>query len=161
MHLVPYALDRGLSETFSVSLIGLIGVGSVVGRFVMGGIADRIGRRLGLGLTFVGMGAMLLLWLAANGPVLLIAFALLFGTFYGGYVALIPALTADYFSGRNVSGIIGFLYTGAGIGALAGLAFDLSGSYALPIAAGAAANLIAIACIAPIAEPVHFRAGMR
>lgn len=169
VHLVPYALDRGFSESFGAGLIGLIGVGSVVGRFAFGGAADRIGRRVGIGIMFAGMAAMLFIWLGAGGPVMLIVFAFLFGAFYGGFVALSPALVADYYGGRHVSGIIGFLYTSAGIGllfgpTLAGLAFDLSGSYVLPIAAGAVANLAAVACIVLIAEPGRFRAaaaGMR
>jgi predicted MFS family arabinose efflux permease len=82
VHLAPYAVDLGLSETFGVLLVGLVGVGSVIGRFLLGGTADRIGRRRGSALMFLGMAVMLLVWLAAKGPVLLIAFALLFGTFY-------------------------------------------------------------------------------
>ncbi|HEX5514290.1 MAG TPA: MFS transporter, partial [Gammaproteobacteria bacterium] len=123
----------------------------------------RIGRRRGSALMFLGMAVMLLVWLLASGPLLLAVFALLFGTFYGGFVALIPALTADYFGGRRVSGIIGCLYSGVGLGTLlgptlAGLAFDLSGSYALPIAAGALANLVALACVYGAEEPEQFRA---
>lgn len=162
VHLAPYAVDQGLPETFGVLLVGLIGVGSVVGRFALGGAADRIGRRRGTGLMFVGMAAMLFLWLGAAGPVSLVIFALLFGTCYGGFVALIPALTADYFGGRAVSGIIGFLYTSVAFGTLlgptaAGLAFDVSGSYTVPIAAGAVANLIAALCIWLTADPARFR----
>lgn len=163
VHLAPYALDQGLSERFGVLLVGLVGLGSMIGRFALGGTADRIGRRWGVGLMFVGMAAMLLLWLAATGQLALIVFAVLFGTFYGGYVALIPALTADYFGSYRVAGIIGCLYTGVGIGTLfgptlAGLAFDLAGSYTIPIVAGVIANLVALACIAAIEEPRRFRA---
>jgi MFS family permease len=163
VHLTPYALDQGHTEAFAVLLVGLIGVGSIVGRFLLGGIADRIGRRLATCLMFAGMAAMLLLWAVAQGTVLLVVFALLFGTFYGGFVALMPALTADYYGGRSVTGIIGFLYTSVAFGTLlgptlAGFAFDVSGSYAVPIVVGAAANLIAVGCVAYLAEPQMFRA---
>src|SRR5690606_7647271 len=120
--------------------------------------------RFALGLMFAGMGAMLLLWLVAGAArPALVVFALVFGTCYGGFVALMPAIAADYFGGRHVSGIIGTLYTSAGIGnllgpTLAGLAFDLSGSYALPIAGAALANLAAVGLIALNAEPARFRA---
>jgi MFS family permease len=163
VHLTPYVMDLGLSEGFGVLLIGLLGMGSVAGRFVLGGVADRIGRRPGLALMFLGMAAMMLFWLVAAGPVLLVIFAVFFGVFYGGFVALVPALAADYFGGRSVSGIIGFLYSGAGLGVLfgpplAGLAFDLTSSYVLPILVGAAANLLALACILKSAEPARFQA---
>lgn len=163
VHLTPYAMDLGLSERFGVMLIGLLGVGSVVGRFVLGGVADHLGRRPSLALMFLGMAIMMLFWLLAVGPVQLIIFAVCFGIFYGGFVALIPALAADYFGGRHVSGIIGFLYSGAGIGVLvgpplAGLAFDLTTSYFLPIIVGAAANMLALACILKSAEPARYQA---
>jgi MFS family permease len=112
------------------------------------------------------MAAMLLLWLLARGPVLLVVFALLFGAFYGGFVALMPALTADYYGAHSVAGIIGFLYTSVALGTLlgptvAGFAFDASGSYATPIVVGAAANLIAVGCVAYLVEPERFWRGVR
>jgi hypothetical protein len=59
----------------------------------------------------------------------------------------------DHFGGRNVSGIIGILYTSVAFGTLigptaAGFAFDVSHSYTLPILASAAANVIAAAIVA-------------
>jgi MFS family permease len=163
VHLTPYAIDQGHTESFAVLLVGFIGVGSTVGRFLLGGMADRMGRRLATGLMFAGMAAMLLLWLLARGPVLLVVFALFFGAFYGGFVALMPALTADYYGARSVAGVIGFLYTSVALGTLlgptlAGFVFDASGSYAAPIVIAAAANLIAVACVACLAEPEKFRA---
>ncbi|MFX9058277.1 MFS transporter, partial [Acinetobacter baumannii] len=65
-------------------------------------------------------------------------FALVFGLAYGGFVALAPALIADYFGARDIAGIIGWLYSSVAVGtlagpSLAGLAYDLTGSYAWPI----------------------------
>jgi hypothetical protein len=59
----------------------------------------------------------------------------------------------DYFGGRNVSGIIGILYTSVAFGTLigpsaAGYAFDFSHSYAVPIIASAGANIIAAVIVA-------------
>ena len=81
----------------------------------------------------------------------LLIFALLFGIGYGGIVALFRGLTTDYFGVRQAGAIIGLLYT-ASIGSLlgptlAGIAFDLYHSYALPILLSAGANLIAVACM--------------
>ena len=158
VHLVPYALDRGLSNQVAVLLFGLIGVGSTFGRFAFGGLADRLGRRRSLAAMYLGMGLMLGVWLVAESAWALGLFALLFGTFYGGFVALLPALTADYFGHRNVSGVIGALYTCVAVGTLvgptlAGLAYDLLQSYWLPIAASAVASLVAAAGVARLPEP--------
>lgn len=159
VHLVPYALDRGLSNQVAVLLFGLIGVGSTFGRFAFGGLADRVGRRRSLAAMYLGMGLMLGVWLVADSAWTLGVFALLFGTFYGGFVALLPALTADYFGHRNVSGIIGALYTCVAVGTLvgptlAGLAYDLLQSYWLPITVSAAASIAAAAGVARMPEPM-------
>lgn len=75
-------------------------------------------------------------------------FAFAYGAFYGGVVALLPALVMDYFGGRHISAIIGILYASVPPGTLvepsaAGFAFDLSHSYTLPILMSVLGNVIA------------------
>ena len=138
VHMVPFSNDLGLPTATGVMLFSLIGVGSTVGRFLVGGIADRLGRRQSLAGMYTGFAAMFLWWLLADSVWELAVFTLLFGTCYGGFVALLPALTADYFSGPNMSGIIGTLYTSVAVGnlcgpTLAGYMFDLNQTYTIPI----------------------------
>jgi len=106
----------------------------------------------------VGMGLMMLWWLASSTAWQLAVFALVFGTCYGGWVALEPALIVDYFGRRNASGIIGIAYTSVAIGTfagptLAGMAFDLLQSYTVPILASAAAMFAAIVSVAIMGPP--------
>jgi MFS family permease len=162
VHLVPYARDAGLSKETGVLMFALVGLGSTAGRFVLGGVADRVGRRRTLAALFAGMGVMLLWWAVSSGPWALGAFALVFGTCYGGFVALAPAVTADYFDGKDVIGIIGVLYTSVAVGTLtgptlAGVAFDLWQSYTVPIVVAALVALLAAACIALAEEPAAWR----
>ena len=152
VHLAPYARDHGLPDGFGTLLIGFIGAGSTFGRLFLGGFADRIGRRAALVCVYCVMGLSLLGWLAARDGWSLVTFALVFGTAYGGFVALVPALTTDYFGGRNAGGIIGVLYTAAGVGALfgptlAGAMYDARDSYTIPILLAAATNAVAAGCI--------------
>ncbi|MBZ7922458.1 MFS transporter [Ensifer adhaerens] len=159
VHLVPYALDHGLDQASAVLLLGAIGIGSTLGRFLLGSLADRMGRQVFLVAMFAGMAASLFIWAFAGSFWPLAIFALVFGVFYGGWVAILPAVVMDYFGGRHVSGIIGALYTSVAIGTLigpsaAGFAFDFSHSYTLPILAGAAANILAaIVAIATVRAP--------
>jgi MFS family permease len=158
VHLVPYAQDHGITRGPAIALFTLLGVGSTVGRFVLGGPADRFGRRRSLALLFLGMAVMQLWWLGAERFWSLAIYALMFGTCYGGFVALIPALTVDYFGGRSAGGIIGILYTSVALGTLAGpplagLAFDLTRSYSVPIAAGALCALVAAAGLGLTRDP--------
>jgi MFS family permease len=136
-----------------VLLLGVIGVGSTAGRFFLGGLADRLGRQLSLLLMFTGMALALAIWVVSAKVWSLAAFAFIYGVFYGGWVAVLPAVVMDLFGGRNVSGLIGILYTSVAFGTLigpsaAGFAFDLSRSYTLPILASAGANIVAAAIVA-------------
>ena len=69
VHLVPYALDHGIAPASAVLLLGVIGVGSTAGRFCLGGLADRMGRRLSLIATFVGLALSLAIWLVSSDAV--------------------------------------------------------------------------------------------
>ena len=153
VHLVPYALDHGIAQSSAVLLIGAIGVGSTAGRFLLGELADRLGRAFSFLVMFVGMGLSFAIWLFAGSFWPLAVFALVFGVFYGGFVALAPAVVIDYFGAQNASTIIGILYTSVAFGTLigpsaAGYAFDLSHSYTLPIVISGCAYVLATAILA-------------
>jgi MFS family permease len=153
VHLVPYALDHGVTQTSAVLLVGAIGVGSTAGRFFLGGLADRLGRPLSFLMMFIGMGLSFVIWLCSTSLGPLAAFALVYGLFYGGFVALAPAVVIDYFGSRHASSIIGILYTSVAFGTLigpsaAGFAYDVSHSYTLPILASGGAYVIATAILA-------------
>jgi OFA family oxalate/formate antiporter-like MFS transporter len=148
VHLVPYALDHHVDPSAAVLLLGAIGVGSTLGRFFLGSLADRVGRQFFLLMMFAGMAAALATWAMATSLWPLAVFALLFGLFYGGWVAILPAVVMDYFGGRNVGSLIGILYTSVAIGTLvgpsaAGFIFDMRHSYTLPILASVGANVLA------------------
>jgi MFS family permease len=157
-HLVPYALDHGVRPSAAALLLSMIGIGSTAGRFALGGLADRIGRQSAMQVMFAGMGAALLIWAASSSLWSLGFFAFTFGVFYGGYVAVFPALVMDLFGGRNISGIIGVLATSVAIGTLigpsaSGFAFDLTHSYLVPIFASAAGNIIAAGIMLAMPKP--------
>jgi MFS family permease len=133
-HVSAAARDLGIGDARAVGLVGLIGIGSIVGRFAIGGFADRVGRIASIALLEASLGACYLLWLAAGGYVALAAFALWLGLSYGGIVSLMPAICMDLFGARAVSSILGTLYSGAAFGnllgpVLAGAVFDKTGSY--------------------------------
>jgi MFS transporter, OFA family, oxalate/formate antiporter len=164
VHLGPYAMDAGYSEAQAVALVSLIGLGSLVGRFTIGVPADRLGRMPSLAAMYAGLGLMFVLWLSSSAYWLLAVFAIVFGACYGAYVALLPSIVMDLYGPRSLSGIIGCLYTGCGIGTLlgpwlAGVAFDSTGTYQLAMLCGAAFSFAAAACVVPLfhgkAKTVH------
>jgi MFS family permease len=151
-HVSAAARDLQIGDARAVGLVGLIGIGSLVGRFAIGALADRLGRTLTLTLMQASMGLSYLAWYGAGGYPLLALFALWFGISYGGIVSLLPALCMDIFGARAVAGIIGTLYTGAAVGNLlgpfvAGAVFDAQHSYAAVIW-----GCIALSAVATVAS---------
>lgn len=163
VHLVPYAQDHGVAPSGAVLLLGVVGTGSTVGRFLLGGLADRMGRLLGVRAMFIGIALSMVMWAFSTEIWSLGVFAFVFGVFYGGFVALLPAVVMDDFGGKNVSGLIEILYTSVAFGTLIGpsladFAFDASHSYSLPIFASAISSLVAAGILAGTARvrvPVH------
>jgi len=162
VHLAKFSVDQGHAQSWAILLISLIGVGSMSGRLLLGGVADRMGRHRAMIAMFLGLALMQAWWYLSTAYWALAVYAVLFGLFYGGYVALAPALTADFFGTRNVGGILGVLYSSVGIGTLigpvaAGRAFDWAQNYDLPIAASASASFLALAVIMMLPAPAHWR----
>lgn len=151
--LVATARDLGMGWHDAVALLGLLGLGSVAGRFLLAALADLAGRRA----TFLGccaaMAGSLVIWAVAEDAPSLQLFALLFGALQGGVVALLPSFVADRFGARALGRVLGLLYTSRGVALLlappavaAGTAM-LAG-HTLPIAAAAMLGLIGTALLA-------------
>jgi MFS family permease len=139
-HVSAAARDLGVGEARAVGLVGLIGVGSLFGRFAIGALADRLGRTVTLALMQASMAVSYGLWYLADGYAPLAIYAIWFGLSYGGIVSLMPAICMDMFGARAVASIVGTLYSAAALGNLlgpvaAGAVFDRTGSYA-PVIGG-------------------------
>jgi MFS family permease len=173
--IVPFAEDDGVSSQGAALLVGLVGAASIVGRLAMTGAVRRYGPvRLLQGCLAVTPLAYLV-WMVAGGRYgLLVAFALVLGVAYGGYVALGPEVIAHHFGVVGMGGSLGLLYLGAGLGGLVGPPFagwlaDASGGHALPIATAVAATVLAavisvrvprdpVGVVTPPARPVDLAA---
>ncbi|MGY1780670.1 MFS transporter [Geodermatophilus sp. SYSU D01036] len=139
VHLPGSAEQGGADPVAAAALVGVIGAASTAGRLVLGAVAARTGALRAFRWCFLTMGASFALWGLAGGYGVLVAFAVVLGIGYGGFVALGPAVVAERFGTTRLGGLLGVLYTSAGIGSavgapLAGAAVDASGSYAPAIA---------------------------
>ena len=161
VHLAPYARDQGLSEAAGVTLIGLMGVGSLVGRFALAGIGDKLNRRNALAALLAGMALVEFVWLFSSGMVMLSAFALVFGVIYGSIIALNPTIAMELFGARSLAGIIGAIYMVNAIGILfgpsfAGYAYDASGSYVMGILVSSLLQVVSMVCALSLRKaPAH------
>jgi len=118
--LPAFARDHGASEVAAATLVGLIGGASVVGRLGLGALADRVGVVRLYKLCYLVVGVSFTLWLVANSYLVLVAFALVLGVGYGGYVALSPAVLAHFYGTQRLGSLLGALYTSGGVGVLMG-----------------------------------------
>ena len=119
--ITPYAEDNGNSSFSAALLVGVIGGASVIGRLAIGGIANRYGAGRLFRSCFLVMSFSQLIWLFAGGTyALLVVFAVIYGTGYGGFIALSPAVAATRFGLKGLGGVLGTWYSAAAFGSLGG-----------------------------------------
>jgi MFS family permease len=149
------------------ALVGIIGVASVVGRVALGAVADRFGRMRTFQASFAVLAVAFAFWLghiALGGPyAVLVAFAVVLGVGYGGWIALQPAVIADTFGVRGLGWLVGVVYTAAGIGALlgvpvAGALVDATGGHGWAAGAAALCGLGAFAATIALGRADFIRA---
>lgn len=161
-HLAAYAAGQGARPVQAAALIGLIGLGSAVGRIFLGLAADRLGTVAMYKLTTALMALSFSAWLLLPGYGGLVVFALAMGVGYGGWVALAASVLAEIYGPAGLGGSVGALYTCAGVGGvlgsgLGGVLVDVSGGYAVPVAASLLLGLAALGVLfaLPSGRPVN------
>ena len=141
--LLALTFATGMIDAVSFIALGQVFTANMTGNVALLGFAPFVSELSvprSLTALAAGLGTMFLWWWLVDSYWLLAIFAVIFGSLYGGYVALAPTLCMDLFGARHVAGIIGSLYTAAGFGTLigptaAGAAFDAYGAYDAPILA--------------------------
>ena len=134
LHIVPHAMDMGYSATTAAGILSTIAGASMVGRLLIGIVADRAGIRTCMIFCFTLL-ISAFLWLQLAKEVwMFYLFAFVYGVGHGGHFTLISPLVAEYFGIRSHGVLFGIvLFAGTVGGAmgpiLAGYIFDISGSY--------------------------------
>jgi MFS family permease len=130
-----YATERGVGAVQASVLVGVLGGASVISRVGFGSLVRRFGSFRLFRWSYAVLGSSYVLWFFAGSsfPVLM-AFVLVLGVGYGGFVALGPIVIADRMGAAGLGSVLGVLYTGPGTGALigaptAGYLIDHTGTY--------------------------------
>jgi len=136
VHIVPHAIDVGISSTASAAALGLMGGFSVPGRLISGVLADRIGWQRTLAVALFGMAAALVSLLFLRTPWMLYCFVFLFGLCHGARVVAQVGIIGQFFGVVSLGELIGITTaTGQLVGAAApyaaGFIFDSTGSYSI------------------------------
>lgn len=148
VHQVPLLTELGVSRQTAALLAGLTGVAGIIGKLVTGYLMDRMHAGLVSSLT-MGVAAvafMMLLEPSRSLPLVVLAMIIL-GYSSGSKFQICAYQTSRYAGMRNFGKIFGVMSClvalGAGLGPfVAGLIYDLSGSYRPLVLIGIPASLL-------------------
>jgi MFS family permease len=134
VHFVPILTDKGLSPLEAAGIAGLIGVSSLIGRFITGYLLDRFQPErvalIAFGLPVLA--AFMLLY--GDGPLTYAAAAIIIGASLGGEYDIIIYLATRHFGlkrfGAIFASVLVFLTAATATGPLtAGAIYDRFGTY--------------------------------
>ncbi|MEX0680402.1 MAG: OFA family MFS transporter [Balneolales bacterium] len=117
----PISYSTYLSVTAAgASAVSILAIFNSFGRILWGKISDMIDRRYVLAIMFLlcGIAMLMLDWLQLF-PLYLIGISIV-GLCFGGYLAVYPAITADFFGTKNIGANYGWMFTAYGAGGIFG-----------------------------------------
>jgi MFS family permease len=134
VHLVPHAIELGISAIRAANLIAMIGGLGILGKVLLGRAGDIIGSKQTLMLGFILMSVALIWLVPAKMAWMLFSIAGIFGFAYGGCAVSHSPLVAKLFGLRSHGLIFGVFGISVSIGGaigplLTGYMFDVTNSY--------------------------------
>jgi MFS family permease len=149
------SLDVHLSQGEVARIASLVLVGSILGRLLMGYLADRWAKKHVMLLIYLIVAGTIPLLLIAQITSARYAFALLFGIGLGGDYMIIPLMAAELFGVKVLGRLLGIVLTADGVAEatapmLVAAIRDASGTYApgfLVLVGLAAVGAIAVAML--------------
>jgi len=136
VHIVQYAIDLEISPVSAANILAARGAVVILGNYILGALADRVGNRQIYIIGFVMMSAALLWLPLAEEEWMLYLFIVVAGFASGGMGASESPITARLFGISSHGLIYGVVHVGFTIGAAAGpfitgYIFDMTNSYQL------------------------------
>ena len=148
-----FSLDLKYSQTQAANIISLVLFSSIIGRLLMGWLADKFPKKYVMILIYTLVAASIPLLYFASTPGVIYLFAFIFGIGLGGDYMIIPLMAAELFGVKLMGRIMGLVLTADGLAeALApmfvGWLRDRSDSYANGFAALIVFAVIGIVAVA-------------
>ncbi|MHB0869422.1 MAG: MFS transporter [Chloroflexota bacterium] len=152
VHQAAYLVDGGYDKMLAASVVGLVGLLSMLGKVFWGEVGDRLGRERAFTLGNGVLAFSILLLVAtriAPSTELVLLYALVFALGYAATPPLLSTAAADIFQGRSFGAIYGMICVGQGFGSafgawVAGYIFDTTGSYMVAFGVGIASAFLSI-----------------
>ena len=136
IHQIPHLTDIGIPYQTASTVLGLMILMSVPGRFFFGWLGDLFNKQVLLFLLCLLQVIGIYIFIHATTLALLYLFVVVYGLGYGGLIPLTFALRADLFGRRHYATIAGISMSLAMIGAVtapifAGYLYDVTQTYTL------------------------------
>jgi MFS family permease len=136
VHIAPYLINVGFNQETAALMAGFIPVSSIGGRLAFSWLSDRINRKTVMSVTIGGLAAGFALLYFAQSMGVVIGFLVLFGSSFGGAMAVRPAFQREYFGRKffgSIQGLTMLIGTAGGIGGpiFTGWVFDTFADYRL------------------------------
>ena len=131
-----FSIDLKYSQGQAANVISLVLAASIIGRLLMGWLADRYSKKYVMMLIYSLITISILLLYYASTPGVIYLFAFIFGIGLGGDYMIIPLMAAELFGVKVMGRVMGLVLTVDGLGEalgpiLAGWLRDRTGSYTL------------------------------
>jgi MFS family permease len=154
------SIDRGYTQSAAAGVASLTLAASLVGRLVMGWLADRWAKKQVMLLIYALVAAALVLLLYANSSGMIMLFAVIFGIGLGGEYMVIPLMAAELFGTRVLGRAMGVVLAADGVAEalapmLVGRLRDVSGSYVTGFSALIGFALAGVVAISLLPRRLH------
>ncbi len=128
------SLDRHFSQSDAARVLSLVLSFSIVGRLLMGWLADRFPKKYVMLLTYLLVATGIPFLFLSHSQGVLYAAAAVFGVGLGGDYMIIPLMTAEIFGMQTLGRLLGVILTAGGIAEavspwLTGRLRDATGNY--------------------------------
>jgi len=169
VHMVPYFLDMPehsamTMQSVAATALAVVGGASILGALLIGYLADRVGHRVMLAVTYFlrGLSFFILLLAGSNITGIFIA-AVVMGVSWTSTTPLTSAMSADIYGRASIGTIFGFIFSamniGVGVGSMiAARDYDITGNYHMALMINAflgfaAAAVVQTVRIRPLVPP--------
>ncbi|HLF32820.1 MAG TPA: MFS transporter, partial [Cyclobacteriaceae bacterium] len=130
-----FRFDLEYTQEMAANVISLVLASSIVGRLLMGWLADRMPKKYVMILIYALVAGAIPLLYFARTPGVIYIFVVIFGIGMGGDYMIIPLMAAELFGVRVMGRVMGIILTADGLGEalspmLVAWLRDQSGSYA-------------------------------
>lgn len=152
VYTIDYAGTKGIELTEAALILSVASIFSVVGRFVVPILAERLGGKpiMIVALFLQGITVLVLIW--ANDPWMFYLFGILFGFGYGGEMSAYLVINRQYFGVGPMATLYGYEIMGAMIGHaiatfLGAMVYSAVGSYTPVFAMSMGFSLVGVLAI--------------